>query len=597
MDGLLHWDFSAGLAVADQVRRRFRSTVHFSPGFNTKEFFLVVTFSLASFPLSVDSVAVALQCCIGGSSAGFKVSRLSDRSFKFSVASNKVGHFIYKLQDRVWPDFVCHFHLFKQGVVDYGFLDNHWYSDHEPVVTSAQRSLAIMPDLSSLTSSARGDHSANKELSKFGLVQDSFSGRNPMHSFEMSVHASSPEVAPEPAIPSGPRSQIIQFGSFVCPVTMQETADPIPSIVANNPLDRSELILWESIAENTLYHILDAGQAEYSEADIMAMFNLSSLPPTDFIHERLNKCQLCSVIGHSQDSCPGIDCLRCHQLQNVCNACYNLQHTRHKLSRACSCCNNTTHEVWFCPALTKCNKCGFLGHLARECKLGPHVRKSYFWRELSERQLRRKKQRRTRKVWVPKQRVLEPNPNTCANHTQPPRIPSINSAPIEQTPLQNPSPSAPPPNSMTYPQPLNLQTPSENTESPTSPPPAMANFPAIPFRYIPMAATIERGPDSRLARNMMVMDEPPLNHERYAIVSIDPEVPDHQKDMVLLEIVRIIKVDFQTRVVDSFVYPIGVGMIEFAEVTDCDEVIREGPHQYDDDALFSLVPHDEAICI
>jgi hypothetical protein len=60
MEGLLHWDFSPGLAIEKQVRRRFGSTVHFHPPSSSKEFFLVVTFSSASFVLSEETVGVAL---------------------------------------------------------------------------------------------------------------------------------------------------------------------------------------------------------------------------------------------------------------------------------------------------------------------------------------------------------------------------------------------------------------------------------------------------------------------------------------------------------------------------------------------------------
>ena len=119
MEGLLHWDFNPGLKVAAQVRRRFGTTVHFSPSVRSKEFFLVLYFSYASFTLSEESVGIVLQCCIGGLASGFKVVRLGDRRFRFSLASNKVGHFIYDLKDRIWPDFVCHFHLFRPTVHDY----------------------------------------------------------------------------------------------------------------------------------------------------------------------------------------------------------------------------------------------------------------------------------------------------------------------------------------------------------------------------------------------------------------------------------------------------------------------------------------------
>ena len=129
MDGLLHWDFSPGLKVEAQVRARFGSTVHFVPNPGSKEFFLEVSFSSASFPLSVESVGIALQCCIGGIPSGLNVKSIGERRFRFSVASNKVGHFIYHLKDRIWPDFVCHFHLFRPTVHDYSVDVDCWHAD------------------------------------------------------------------------------------------------------------------------------------------------------------------------------------------------------------------------------------------------------------------------------------------------------------------------------------------------------------------------------------------------------------------------------------------------------------------------------------
>lgn len=83
MDGLLHWDFNPGIAVEDQVCRRFKSTVHFPQDSSSKEFFLVVHFSSASFPLSCVSVGLALQCCIGGIASGLNVVDLGERSYRF----------------------------------------------------------------------------------------------------------------------------------------------------------------------------------------------------------------------------------------------------------------------------------------------------------------------------------------------------------------------------------------------------------------------------------------------------------------------------------------------------------------------------------
>jgi hypothetical protein len=106
MDFLLAWDFSPGCTVEAQVRRFFKSPVHFSPSSSSKEFFLVAKFTYASFNLSVESVGIALQCCIGGDPLGFRVFQLSDKRFRFSLASNHVGHFIYSLRERSWLQFV-----------------------------------------------------------------------------------------------------------------------------------------------------------------------------------------------------------------------------------------------------------------------------------------------------------------------------------------------------------------------------------------------------------------------------------------------------------------------------------------------------------
>ena len=126
----------------------------------------------------------------------------------------------------------------------------------------------------------------------------------------------------------------------------------------------------------------------------------------------------------------------------------------------------------------------------------------------------------------------------------------------------------------------------------------MANFPARPFQFVPMGARIERGSDHRLARNMMVVDDPPLSHERYAIVTAVPPVPDHQKQLVLDEVVRIMVEDFHLEVPGAYVYPIGVGMVAFANVVLRDQFIQESPHQLDpvdEEMPFSFVPHDEAL--
>ena len=94
---------------------------------------------------------------------------LTPRSFRFSVANNKVGHFIYALRDRIWPDFVCHFHLFN-GRFAKQFSGSHWHADHEFGEILDRRPVAIAASLDFLRKGQSTDYTSAKELSKFNLV-------------------------------------------------------------------------------------------------------------------------------------------------------------------------------------------------------------------------------------------------------------------------------------------------------------------------------------------------------------------------------------------------------------------------------------------
>jgi hypothetical protein len=193
MEALLHWDFSPGLAVEAQVRRRFRSTVHLSPASGSSEFFLVVSFSSASFPLTEETVGLALQSCIGGDRNGFKVFQTSDRRFRFSVASNKVGHFIYGLRDRVWPDFVCHFSLYRgthPSVLGFHHVEEGLWNSSSQLLEVAQRApTCLKPDLSLLKQNAYGDRSSEFELAKFGFSLDTLHANMSSSSKEQSFNS------------------------------------------------------------------------------------------------------------------------------------------------------------------------------------------------------------------------------------------------------------------------------------------------------------------------------------------------------------------------------------------------------------------------
>lgn len=174
------------------------------------------------------------------------------------------------------------------------------------------------------------------------------------------------------------------------------------------------------------------------------------------------------------------------------------------------------------------------------------------------------------------------------SNTSPPLLPVL---PAHSSSL--PSPDSPPASS---------PSPLQSNLKPALPLPAptarstMANFPAVPFRYVPEGAALERGPAHRLARKTIVVDDPPLSHDRYALVTVSPAIPDHRKELVLQDILAILRDDFHLIIPDAFVYPIGIGMVAFEDVFIRDAYIRESPHQldpFDDNVTFSLIPHDE----
>lgn len=147
MEGLLHWDFNPGLTVAAQVRRRFGTTVHFSPSNGSKEFFLVVYFSSAFSTcwrnLWVLPFSAALVVYHLDSMSCFWV--IDDFVFRWPPTKWVISS--YHLKDQIWPDFVCHFQLFRPNVLDYSMEDDCWHSDERISKVSTRSPIAIKSSL------------------------------------------------------------------------------------------------------------------------------------------------------------------------------------------------------------------------------------------------------------------------------------------------------------------------------------------------------------------------------------------------------------------------------------------------------------------
>jgi hypothetical protein len=83
---------------------------------------MVVSFGRAKFKLDVDTVSLALESCLGGSSEDLLVVHLRERVFRFSLASKQVGFMVSSVKSFSCSAFKCYFHLWGNG-------GPHWRSE------------------------------------------------------------------------------------------------------------------------------------------------------------------------------------------------------------------------------------------------------------------------------------------------------------------------------------------------------------------------------------------------------------------------------------------------------------------------------------
>ena len=77
-------DFDIGLGFQEEIRHRFHAPVHHPFPTPDGSFFLLATFGHFLFRLTEESVALALQSCLGGRATDFHVKFLSTNHFRFS---------------------------------------------------------------------------------------------------------------------------------------------------------------------------------------------------------------------------------------------------------------------------------------------------------------------------------------------------------------------------------------------------------------------------------------------------------------------------------------------------------------------------------
>jgi hypothetical protein len=143
------WDFSLGRKFEESIFRNFRSSVHHPSSSLSGAFHLLVIFRRYTFRLTEGSVSLALHSALGGSPAGFHVTYLKDRHYRFSVASKRVGFAVQDIKHIVTDHFDIYFHLWRDGGENWlkewrkwqEEEDNSWtlVSRHKPKASSAKR--------------------------------------------------------------------------------------------------------------------------------------------------------------------------------------------------------------------------------------------------------------------------------------------------------------------------------------------------------------------------------------------------------------------------------------------------------------------------
>jgi hypothetical protein len=114
-------NFHPGAGVQAAIKYRYGEPVNFFPIGGLMEFFLIVSVGRCKYKLSEQSINLILQATLGGNAIDFRPQQVSDRVFKFFVASKNVGFHIYKLRSFSCDQYQIFFNLRSNGGA-------HWQS-------------------------------------------------------------------------------------------------------------------------------------------------------------------------------------------------------------------------------------------------------------------------------------------------------------------------------------------------------------------------------------------------------------------------------------------------------------------------------------
>ncbi|TVU13880.1 hypothetical protein EJB05_37312, partial [Eragrostis curvula] len=130
------FDNAPGCRFQAEVLDRFRSSVHHPSSSIDGCFFMLAVFCRFTmlhftFRLTEESVSLALHSILGGTPDGFHVHFESDRHFRFSMASKKVGLFIRSVERFTNDFFDLYCFLWRDGTPRWEKDEMVWQKEQE----------------------------------------------------------------------------------------------------------------------------------------------------------------------------------------------------------------------------------------------------------------------------------------------------------------------------------------------------------------------------------------------------------------------------------------------------------------------------------
>jgi len=532
------WDFSRGKSFQNMVLADLGAPVHHPSSSPAGSFSLLAVFRRYTFRLTEDSVSLALHACLGGAPAGFHVTYIQDRHFRFVVSCKQVGFKVCDLKRVITEHFDVYFHLWRDGGARWIGELKRWNREEEAGWTKVTR----------------------KKGKKYGK-RVSFSNKIAQDS---PVKLSRPPELEE-TNPSSRPTWTIQFGSFSYQVQVEDPqAEPV------GQENQSDQFAGSSIEDGDSQNVIHGAEAirrlKVDEAVQIPVYR---------VYSKLRRDLRIDGVGGSGSSSEAHTPTQPPLSANRWKGC----RVSDRGNVACFKCLGLGHFVRDCREEIRCFFCFNYGHRARECR----QRKFSLSRSWAPKPINPERP-------TPSFEVHAANSFNASNASSffckssairsdiPPSQPEIISTPVS-SPVH---------------QPLEHFSPSTSTLSEGERRVDM-NFAINPAPYIPVGMVEEYGGPGRRVRTTVCLGVPAVKrHEEYAIATTEDALTPAQRLALLHEISHYVTTVMRKEIATYSIHPHGVGIYKFRNSCERDILVHTSPHQVGPHTV-TFVNHDAAM--